>query len=168
MKNWIMTLLVVAISPAHAANPSYDAATGRLDLPEVDIGAQTFSKAVLHLGADGRYELLSIVAPQSVGVAENGQTLHLSVGQYLEVRLAANYSTGFAWQFDPQSIAILSQQGEPNYVPDSDLPIAGGGGVETWKFKALQAGTGTLRLDYRRSWEAGDPAATVQYQIVVE
>lgn len=168
MKTWTMLLLAAAIGHAYAANPSYDAATGRLDLPEVDIGAQTFSKVVLHLGVDGRYELLSFVSPQSVSAAENGQTVQLSVGQYLEVKLAANYSTGFAWQFDPQSIAILSQQGEPTYVSDSDLPISGGGGVVTWKFKAVQAGAGTLRLDYRRSWEAGDPAATVLYPIIVE
>jgi inhibitor of cysteine peptidase len=161
--------MALAAWPAGAVNPSYDAATGRLDLPVVDIGSQTFSSVVLHLGTDGRYELVSFVAPLAVGAAESGQTLRLKVGQYLEVGLASNPSTGYAWQFDAQSIAVLSQQGDPVYVADaSEPPVTGSGGTETWKFKALQAGTGTLRLDYRRSWETGDPLTSVQYVVVVE
>jgi inhibitor of cysteine peptidase len=172
MKTWIKLLPVLAAWPVFAANPNYDPATGRLDLPEVDIGTQTYSSVVLRLGADGRYELLSFAAPVTAGVAESGQTLHLAVGQYLEVSLGANPTTGYAWQFDAQSIAVLTQQGDPLYVPDNtgtaEQPVTGGGGVETWKFKAVQVGTGTLRLDYRRSWETGDPLSSVQYTVVVE
>ena len=49
--------------------------------------------------------------------------------------------------------------------PDASLP--GAGGMSTWKFKVTAQGEGTLRFEYRRSWEQGPPEKTVRWKLDV-
>jgi inhibitor of cysteine peptidase len=87
--------------------------------------------------------------------ADNGTTVELAVGQELQVQLAGNPTTGYAWSVTGLDENFLRQQAEPDYQPDSDL--IGAGGVYTFHFKALQAGQTSLKLAYARSFEPDVP-----------
>lgn len=155
-------ILLNFFAPSYAATPSYDPVTGRLNLPEVLINDHSYSNIVLALGPDGRYQLLSSTSPVPLTDADNGQSIELVQGQFLEIKLASNPTTGYSWTFNSQSIDLVELQGNSSFVLDSDCGgRVGCGGSETGKFKAVKQGTGTLRLEYRRPWETTAPPAQV-------
>jgi inhibitor of cysteine peptidase len=90
-------------------------------------------------------------------------------GQIFIVRLAANASTGYSWAWDEGAAAgVLVQVGEPT-MAGVDPQRVGGGGIQTWRFRAATGGKGELRLDYRRQWEKDTPPVqTVRWQIQVQ
>ena len=88
-----------------------------------------------------------------VDMSDNGGQVDLNVGQILVVSLESNPTTGYRWEVAEIDDEILRQEGEAEYEAESDL--VGAGGVETFRFKALAAGEGELKLVYRRSWEEG-------------
>jgi len=60
----------------------------------------------------------------------------------------------------------LEPEGAPSY--EKGAGDAGAGGIEIWRFAPTQAGEGTLRLEYRRLWEAdAAPARVVSYKVTV-
>ena len=87
--------------------------------------------------------------------ADKGGTVHLKVGESIEVRLGSNPSTGFMWYVHKTSTPILKlthqTQTEPT-EPGVGRPI-----FQVFKFEAKRAGDGILLLHYVRSWEP--PAA---------
>ena len=90
--------------------------------------------------------------------ADAGRPVTLGLGQRLEVRLSANPSTGYAWALADSAGGTLTREGPPEAAPFATEPgVVGAGGNETWTFRAVQAGSGTLRLVYRRPF---DPAGT--------
>jgi inhibitor of cysteine peptidase len=89
----------------------------------------------------------------SVGMSHNGSVVQLNAGDTLEVALESNPTTGYSWQIVEIDPALLSQEGEVEFEPQSDL--VGAGGIETFRFKALAPGEGTLQLNYHRIWEEG-------------
>lgn len=93
-----------------------------------------------------------------IGLEDNGSSHTIRKGQTLVVSLESNPTTGYSWQpvFDAQ---FLEQIGEAEFDPESDL--VGAGGMETFRFKALQPGTTTLTLNYLRPWEADSPPEEV-------
>jgi len=105
-----------------------------------------------------------------VTAKDNGRTVSLSEGQELELRLAANRSTGYSWSVEHTPEPVLTQEGDPTYTSDvTPGPGVGAPGTETWRFRAAQAGRRTLRMEYRRPWEREKPpAAVVTLRIVVE
>lgn len=154
----------LAALPALAGTPSYDPATRRLSLPEVLIGEQPYSQAVLQLGADGRYQLLALTAPVAAGATDHGRTLDLALGQFLVISLASNPTTGYTWVFNDASTPVVARQGEPRFVAaaagnGTSPPATGAGGTQIWTFRGAQAGTGLLRLEYRQPWNTTDAAA---------
>jgi predicted secreted protein len=101
--------------------------------------------------------------------AHAGDETHLRRGQLLAIALDSNASTGYAWEIVEDGSPVL----EPAPVPASATPAAppmpGAGGTSRWRYRAVQTGTTTLRLVYRRSWEQGvEPVRTASYQVVVE
>ncbi len=101
-----------------------------------------------------------------IGPEDNGSILTIRKGQTLVISLESNPTTGYSWQpvFDAQH---LEQVGEAEFDPGSDL--VGAGGVETFRFKALEPGTTTLTLNYLRPWEADAPPEEVfELAITVE
>jgi inhibitor of cysteine peptidase len=86
-----------------------------------------------------------------------GSAIEIVAGQQLSVRLPSNRTTGFGWVVaDP---GPLKQGGEPTYeAPQTPSSLVGAGGTETFTLKASTAGSGKLKLEYRRPWEKGAPA----------
>jgi inhibitor of cysteine peptidase len=86
-----------------------------------------------------------------IGDAANGTTLHLKMGDTLEVRLTSNPSTGYLWYLQPKSTALVKLDGQSQTEPEQ--PGVGRPIFQIFRFTARRAGRGDLRLHYVRSWE---------------
>ena len=103
-------------------------------------------------------------SPLIVTEKGDGKTLQLTVGQWLEIQLASNPTTGYQWVL-PWDIGPLVG-GRQKYT-GSEGKMPGTGGTETFKFYAKDTGTVTLTLDYRRPWENDPPARTFTVTVKV-
>ncbi|MBJ6748705.1 protease inhibitor I42 family protein [Geomonas anaerohicana] len=103
---------------------------------------------------------------QSVSLteADSGKTLRIGQDATLRVCLPGNRSTGFVWEVVNSS--ILSQQGEPDAVPNSSA--IGAGATYIYSFRAVRPGTATLKMVYRRPWEIGAaPLRSFEIAVIV-
>jgi len=89
-------------------------------------------------------------------------------GEPLEIRLPANFSTGYRWVLDPpaQSGRILSD----NYVANSSDQRSGAPGIQTFRVEFPREGRFNLKFAYRRLWESSStpPAQTTNWVILVK
>lgn len=99
----------------------------------------------------------------TVTQAQNGAAAVLAKGETLSVVLAGNPTTGYQWTV-VENDADRLQPLEPFYEADSNA--IGSGGVYTFRFKALQAGTSLLRMAYGRAWESA-PVQTYSLTVTV-
>lgn len=89
---------------------------------------------------------------------ENGKDILLDRGDELVIRLLSNRTTGYSWSLVMTGSGVLEQEGEAAYEAQrSDRRLMGAGGVEIWKFRAVKAGSITLKFNYRRPWEKDVP-----------
>lgn len=96
-------------------------------------------------------------AERVLSAADNAAPVVLSVGETVVVQVEANPSTGYGWIVDQAATAgTLEQTGEPSMAL-SNPGAVGGGGTQTWRFRAVAKGQGELRMDYRRAWEKDVP-----------
>ena len=86
----------------------------------------------------------------------NGTEVSLTQGQRMEIALPENPTTGFRWEVTQTGAPVLAAEGSTFEAPHG---APGKGGVRRWRFHAVQAGSGTLELVYRRSFEAATPPA---------
>ncbi|SEA24744.1 inhibitor of cysteine peptidase [Thiothrix caldifontis] len=87
----------------------------------------------------------------TLGAADHGSTVQLTVGDLLEVVLEGNPSTGYMWTLAPDSGVLLAQQGQATFQPNSGA--LGSGSMMTWRFQAIAHGEMLLKLRYQRSFE---------------
>jgi inhibitor of cysteine peptidase len=98
--------------------------------------------------------------------ADSGHPVTLRIGQELILTLNSNHSTGYSWIRADTGRPDLVTLGKPAYK--SSGPLLGASGVEFWKFRAVQPGGQTLKLEYRRPWEKNiQPANTVFFPVTV-
>ncbi len=91
--------------------------------------------------------------------------ISLKLGEELNLSLESNPTTGYMWNasFDP---SMLEQV---NYRYDPASPeLIGGGGVETFTFKAVGVGETDLVMRYKRSWEPDFAEERIYHIIVAE
>jgi inhibitor of cysteine peptidase len=124
--------------------------------------------AVILLGAlgagCGHRTALTINADQSY----SGRTINLRVGDGVKVTLAENPSTGYKWEFlaKPEPICVIVNDA---YVANTAIGTVGSGGLHHWDFRAVDKGTATVNLVYRRPWEKdATPGQTFVLTVVVE
>ena len=95
----------------------------------------------------------------------NGNPVSVGQSEEFEIRLAATPTTGYTWQVvnAPPQIQALGN----SYVqPTQGQPVAGGSGVQVFRFRALQAGSYTLTFELKRPWESQpQQSRTVQVQV---
>ena len=114
---------------------------------------------VASCGSDGAQ------TPVVLDVSDSGSAITFAVGDTFEVQLDSNPTTGYGWIVaeQPEGITVQSSDFE---APDTSL--VGAGGVEVFVFEATAAGSGTLRLDYVRSFDDPPvPADTVEYDLTI-
>lgn len=103
-----------------------------------------------------------------VDARADGET-RLRRGQILAVELDSNASTGYAWEIVEDGSPVLEPAPVPARAAPAVPPMPEAGGTSRWRYRAVQAGTATLRLVYRRSWEKDvEPVRTASYRVVVE
>ncbi len=102
-------------------------------------------------------------APNGLIVRE----LIVSPGQYFDVVLCSNPSTGFQWSAnaDIDDPTVVSQGGHSFLPPAGSMP--GAAGKEIWTFNALKTGEAFISLEYSQPWQGGVKAVWVFNLIVV-
>lgn len=97
---------------------------------------------------------------------DHGKTVNVRFGDTIELTLHGNPSTGYQWEVNALDTAILRQDGEPTFVPDSDA--IGAGGKMTFRFVTAAVGQTPLTLIYHRIWEQDvPPIETFEATIIV-
>lgn len=97
----------------------------------------------------------------------DGRTINLRVGDGVKLTLDENPTTGYKWEFlsrpEPGCVIVTDA-----YVANTSVGLMGAGGVHNWEFRAVDKGTATVRLGYRRPWEKDTaPVQTFALTLVV-
>ena len=108
--------------------------------------------------------------PLAVTSADNGKTLTAKVGQAIVVSLKGNPTTGYTWILAGIDSPAVALDGKIKYQENAHPEgMVGVPGMFQAKFKALQPGKATVKLEYRRPWEKDkQPAETFSITISVE
>lgn len=94
--------------------------------------------------------------------------LQLHVGQPLTVSLPSNPTTGYRWAIQDSAGGVLRSLSPEVYTSTENGQVLGSGGQSTWRFQAIAAGNGRLRLTYQQPWEPeAEPAQTFDCAITV-
>lgn len=134
--------------------------TGKVGLTIIIV----LAAAMLAAGCGGSSKAVTL------GADSNGQAVTVKPGQQLDIRLASNATTGYAWEVAQCDEAVLKLEGEPEYETSSQgQPRVGAGGWQTFHFKPQQAGQANLKLVYRRPWEKDiEPIENFEVQVTVQ
>lgn len=107
-----------------------------------------------------------------VPVQRDGETV-VVVGQRLEIALDGNPSTGYMWEIEADGapalapVPLLAAPRAPA-APET-RPVVGSPVLHRWHFEAVQPGTTSVRLVYRRSWEKDvAPIRDAEFRVKVE
>jgi predicted secreted protein len=110
--------------------------------------------------------LIFMEAPKlSIGENANGKTIHLVMGQSLELTLAANPSTGYTWQAVQKPNPDILRETRHYLLPQGKNP--GSPALEYWVYSPVGAGATSIVLEYNRSWTKAPPVLTFQVNILV-
>jgi predicted secreted protein len=90
-------------------------------------------------------------ATQVMTDADKGATVHLKVGDVLELRLKSNPTTGYMWYVHKDSTRLVKLTGQSQ--TEATEPGVGRPIFQVFEFQARDTGEGVLLLHYVRSWE---------------
>ena len=82
--------------------------------------------------------------------------IRAKLGSILELKLEAVPGSGFQWlQKEPsQMLQLLDPDSLKFSRPEGSEPTPGGSGHQVLHFKVIKEGSGTLRMEYKRTWES--------------
>ena len=92
---------------------------------------------------------------------DSGQTVNIGVDQEFVIALGANPTTGYDWQetYDETMLELVEKIYK--LPEEAEHEVVGAGGVDYFRFKALEAGETEISLVYQRSWEEEGTARKV-------
>jgi len=107
-------------------------------------------------------------SPRLTITGDSGRAnLVVSSGQELELRLSANPTTGYTWQFDLGEHAHLDLKSRHyQAIASGAVPQLGAGGIQCFVFEAVSAGTEHLQFEYRRG-DTGQPTRIFELNVIV-
>jgi inhibitor of cysteine peptidase len=98
----------------------------------------------------------------------DGTTIELSKGAEISVALEGNPTTGFDWRVAGVVPPQLAATGD-TLESSAAAGVVGAGGTRVFAYTAAATGTGTLKLEYLRSWETTvPPEKTFSLKVVVK
>ncbi len=112
--------------------------------------------------------------PVIINESQAGKSVSVHPGQSVEIKLAANATTGYQWMetsFNTfsSSPAVLERIGSEYHPSQAGNVAVGTGGTYLSKFKAVEKGRVKITLKYIRPWESQTPAAkTLSFEIIVD
>jgi predicted secreted protein len=121
------------------------------------------------VNAGGKQTSTSSGGAKPVDISDSHTSpVELTVGQPLNLTLAANPTTGYQWQLAaPVDQNVLKFTSSRHSGPQSAMP--GAGGQQILGFTAAGQGKTTISLKYVRPWETNTPPAkTVVAEVVVK
>lgn len=130
------------------------------------LGLAVMISASAVLGCAGNAEPPKSSGPQTTTVVISyddllnqrkvNRSFTLSVGDFIQVSLGANPSTGYQWaaQMQITDPKVLAQTGHETLGPSAQRP--GAAGSEVWVLQAIGRGTTTVSTTYGRPWEGGE------------
>jgi len=83
-----------------------------------------------------------------------GDTFETTIGRSFTIVLDANPTTGYGWRQSIKDPTVVAYVSDVYDAEASDPQVVGGGGTNTFTFKALAKGTTTITLTYARPWES--------------
>jgi inhibitor of cysteine peptidase len=106
----------------------------------------------------------------TLSMADQGRSITLETGQELVLRLPSNPTTGYRWEIETLDRVYLQPIGEAEFVQDEQggEQLVGVGGVEIFRFRALEPGMMDLKLIYHRTWETEPPLETFEINIDIQ
>ena len=92
---------------------------------------------------------------------DSGQTIDIGINQEFVIALGSNPTTGYNWQVSHDETMLELIGGESTYEPgkEAEQGLVGAGGIEYFRFKALETGETEITLVYQRPWEEPTPQA---------
>jgi predicted secreted protein len=82
--------------------------------------------------------------------SNNGGQITAHIGDTVVIELAENATTGYQWVLEQPDSALFAVRDKSAHYPNRGL---GSAGSAQFRVSVTAAGTGTLRLVRRRSWE---------------
>jgi inhibitor of cysteine peptidase len=116
----------------------------------------------------------SSVYSQVAVFTENETQITVTAGDWFDVSLASNKTTGYSWSLaitESNPEGVLADMGNEYIAPENsgDRPKLGASGKEVWHLKTLSAGTVNLVFTYSRPFETDkEPAKTVIFNVTVQ
>jgi inhibitor of cysteine peptidase len=106
--------------------------------------------------------------PVALAEADSGANITAPVGKEIVLTLTTTPGTGYGWMLVDSGVpALRLLEGVAVTRDSASSAKVGAPARATWKFRADAAGSGTIRLEYRRPWER-DVAPARLYQVSVE
>ncbi len=106
--------------------------------------------------------------PKNYTESDTGKTIETKVGKQFTISLRGNATTGFTWQMAKGTDSAVVKKVKDVYTAENSGGKVGVGGTHVWTFEGVKAGTTTINLQYKRTWEKQTPPAnTLEYIIKV-
>jgi predicted secreted protein len=97
-----------------------------------------------------------MAATRVVTDADKGTQVQLKNGDFLDVHLKSNPTTGYRWYVHPNSTPLLKLVGQSQ--TQAPQPGVGRPIFQIFRFQVVANGEGVVLLHYVRSWEKPMPA----------
>ncbi len=88
---------------------------------------------------------------------DSGQTVDIGVNQEFVIALGSNPTTGYMWQESHDENILELVEKTYKLGKEAEQGLVGAGGVEYFRFKALNTGGTEITLVYKRPWEEPTP-----------
>jgi inhibitor of cysteine peptidase len=112
---------------------------------------------------------VTLVVTRASGVDKViGDTFETTVGKTFTIALDANATTGYNWSQTIKDTNMVAYVDNAYVAEARDPQVVGGGGTDTFTFKAVGKGTTTITLAYARPWESVPPAKTRTITVTVK
>ena len=109
-----------------------------------------------------------ILTRASGGNKVTGDTFKTTVGKTFTIALDANATSGYNWNQTTKDTNVVAYVDNAYTATAANPQIIGGGGTDTFTFKAVGKGTTTITLAYARPWESVPPAQTRTITVTVK
>jgi inhibitor of cysteine peptidase len=124
--------------------------------------------AVVVVVLAGAAVLVTVLVNASGRDKITGDTFETTVGSSFTIALDANPTTGYGWSQRINNATIVAFVKNTYNAENRDPQVVGGGGTDTFTFKALARGTTTITLNYARPWESIPAAQTRTITVTVK
>jgi inhibitor of cysteine peptidase len=108
-------------------------------------------------------------AASELQVTDPQQPIEVGAGEEFTIVLEANPTTGYQWKIVDEVDGAVVEFVRSEYKSTSDPKLVGGGGLDLWTFKAVNAGEAEVTLGYYPpSNDPTDPQQTLTFTVIVK